>query len=184
MYDRLREFRIGERIESGHMPLVVEEGTDIETEEKGSSQEEEEEENKKKEEKITIISWDEEAIQRYEEKTRMWEQEKGFATSSIEEKWIRLKEKVMGAMMKKRIKKKKKKMGDKDWWDKECTRKKREVKKSYKKWKRGEINRERYIEERRKLREKYEEKQKNKRKKEEEELKRLRNETDICKFIN
>lgn len=115
MYDRLREFRIGERIESDYMPLVVEKGTDIETEEKGSSQEEEEEENKKKEEKITIISWDEEAIQRYEEKTRMWEQEKGFATSSIEEKWIRLKEKVMGAMMKKRIKKKKKEMGDKDW---------------------------------------------------------------------
>lgn len=46
MYDRLREFRIGERIESDHMPLMVEIGTDIETEGKGSSQEEEE--NKKK----------------------------------------------------------------------------------------------------------------------------------------
>lgn len=35
----------------------------------------------------------------------------------------------------------KKDLGHKDWWDRECTRKKKEVQRCYKKWRRGRIGR-------------------------------------------
>lgn len=53
--------------------------------------------------------------------------------------------------MRKRIKRRKE-LGFKDWCDKSYTRKKREVKRSYKKWKREKIGKEKYMEERRKFR--------------------------------
>lgn len=52
--------------------------------------------------------------------------------------------------MRKKIKKKRKKLGFEDWWDRSCTRKKREVKRIYIKWKRGKIEKEKYMEEKRK----------------------------------
>lgn len=85
--------------------------------------------------------------------------------------------------MRKRIKRRKE-LGFKDWCDKSCTRKKREVKRSYKKWKRGKIGKEKYMEERRKFRELLEKKQKEKREEEEEELKKLKKEAEVWKYIN
>lgn len=71
-----------------------------------------------------------------------------------------MKEKILSAMVRRRIKKRKKELGDREWWNRECKRKKREVKRSYKKWKQGEINRKSYMEEKKKLKEMYVEKQK------------------------
>lgn len=78
--------------------------------------------------------------------------------------------------MRKRIKRRKE-LGFKAWCDKSCTRKKSEVKRSYKKWKR-----EKYMEERRKFRELLEKKQKEKREEEEEELKKLKKEAEVWKY--
>jgi hypothetical protein len=50
-------------------------------------------------------------------------------------------------MVKKKVRRKKRALGHKDWWDRSCTRKKREVKRIYKKWRSGIVAREKYIEE-------------------------------------
>lgn len=56
-------------------------------------------------------------------------------------------------MLKKKMKINKKELGHRDWWDRKCTRKKREVQRFYKKWRKGKIEKERYLKEKRKLRE-------------------------------
>ncbi|XP_039309128.1 stress response protein NST1-like [Solenopsis invicta] len=100
-------------------------------------------------------------------------------SDTLEEEWEKIKKIVKVAMVKKRIKRRKKELGHKDWWDRSCTRKKREVKRIYKKWKKGRIERDRYIKEKRNLKELLEKKQKEKRRKEEEELRKMKNEADV-----
>lgn len=41
------------------------------------------------------------------------------------------------ALVTKKIKIRRKELGYKDWWDRSCTRKKREMKRSYRKWRVG-----------------------------------------------
>ena len=48
-------------------------------------------------------------------------------------------------MVRKEITIKKRKIGYKRWWDKECSKCKREVKEKYRKWKKGKGTREEYI---------------------------------------
>lgn len=74
------------------------------------------------------------------------EEEKGQESKTIEE-WEKIKRIIHGAMVRKKIKKKRKELGFKDWWDRSCTRKKREVKRIYIKWKRGKIEKKIYEEE-------------------------------------
>lgn len=102
----------------------------------------------------------------------------------MEEKWNRIKEIVQGAMVKKKIKVRKKEFGFKDWWNRCCTKKKREVQRLYRKWRQGKITRERYIEGKKALRVMQEQKQRERRNKKEEELGKLQKESDIWKFIN
>ncbi|XP_011339592.2 golgin subfamily A member 6-like protein 22 [Ooceraea biroi] len=88
-------------------------------------------------------------------------------------------------MVYKRIgKRKRKKLGYKDWWDKECTRKKREIIRRYRKWKKGTGRREDFINSKRELQELLVKKKAEKREKEMQQLKGLRNEKEIWDFIN
>jgi len=103
---------------------------------------------------------------------------------SVEEKWTRLKGIVLGSMIKKRIKIKEKELGDRDWWDRRCTKGKRELKKLYWKWRKKKIERKRYLEERKKFKSLLEEVQREKRIKEEEELRNMKREAEVWKFIN
>lgn len=52
------------------------------------------------------------------------EEEKGQESKTIEEEWEEIKRIIHGAMVRKKIKKRKE-LGFKDWWDRNCTRKKR-----------------------------------------------------------
>lgn len=100
---------------------------------------------------------------------------------NLEEKWKKLKKIAQETMTKKRIRVTKKELGHRDWWDRNCTRKKKEVQRTYKQWRRCVVSREKYLEEKKKLRDLQDLKQKEKR---EEELQRLRREADVWKFIN
>lgn len=73
------------------------------------------------------------------------------------------------ALVTKKIKIRRKEFGYKDWWDRSCTRKKREVKRSYKKWRIGNegITKKKEIGE-----------------KEEKILRNLKRESEIWRFIN
>lgn len=75
-------------------------------------------------------------------------------------------------------------LGHKDWWDRQCTRKKRLVHRLYKKWRKGKERKDKFLEEKRKLKELAEQKQREKREEEEIELKNLRSVAEVWKFIN
>lgn len=55
--------------------------------------------------------------------------------------------------MVKEIGKRKRFVDHKNWWDRGCTRQKKKVHKMFRDWKRGKLSRERYVKERKKLKE-------------------------------
>ncbi|XP_025997472.1 golgin subfamily A member 6-like protein 22 [Solenopsis invicta] len=122
--DRIYKFRVGDRVDSDHMPLEMEfsggeEEMDLEEEQK---QEEEEKV------KIETILWDDEAKVMYAERTEELcntEELEEKESDTLEEEWEKIKKIVKEAMVKIRIKRRKKELGHKDWWDRSCTRKKR-----------------------------------------------------------
>jgi len=67
-------------------------------------------------------------------------------------------------MVKCKKKWRRKEIGYKDWWDRSCIKKKRELKKIYRRWRRGKALRIRYMEEKRKFKIWVEKKQREKRK--------------------
>lgn len=75
-----------------------------------------------------------------------------------------------------------KRIGFNYWWDRSCTKKKREIKRIYKKWKKGKGTREKFLEERKKR--KYLESKRRKKREEGKELKDLKNEAGVWKYIN
>jgi len=68
-------------------------------------------------------------------------------------------------------------------WNRRC-KGKREVRKMYRRWRKGKIGRNCYLEERRKFKNLLEEVQKLKRTREEEELRNMKRETEVWNFIN
>lgn len=99
------------------MPLI--------TELKEDRGEERAEEKEGEERRKIVIRWDEEARQMYRENTEkvIWEEERA-EEHSIEDTWQRLKKLVKVSIIKEEKKVKKKELGFKDWWDKECTKRK------------------------------------------------------------
>lgn len=123
------------------MPMIV-----VREEEEGR-QDKEEEKDQEKEEEAEIVLWNEEAIKKYNERAEELSKLGGQVEKTIEQKWEELKKIVEGAMIRKRYKRRRKKIGYKDWWDRQCTKKKREIQRIYKRWRQGKENRERYLEE-------------------------------------
>jgi len=180
--DRIRSFRIGEKIDSDHLPLEIE---IIDEEGRSPGQEQEKIEEKKE---IEIIIWDKEAIQKYKERTEelsKMEDQGVYDAETVEEKWEKVKRIVHGAMVRRKVRRwKKKEIGHKDWWDRSCTRKKREVKRAYRRWRKGKVGRGRFLEEKAKFKELVERRQKEKREEDEEELKKIKSEVEIWRYIN
>lgn len=87
-------------------------------------------------------------------------------------------------MAKKESRFKRRKIGYKEWWNQGCSKRKRSLHKLYGRWRRGKIERERYIEERRKMRTDIEERRRKWVEDEERELKDLKNSADIWRYIN
>jgi len=161
MRDRIRLFKIGEKVDSDHLPL------EIEIVEEEGRKPEQEQEKIEEEEEIEVVIWDKEAIQKYNEKTEemsKMEDQGVCELETVEEKWERLKRIVHGAMVKRKVRRRKKKeIGHKDWWDRSCTKKKREVKRIYRKWREGKVGKEKFLEEKTKFKELVEKKQKKRR---------------------
>lgn len=127
------------------------------------------------------ILWDMEARRIYKKRTEEEQTDKG--ERSIEEEWRELKERVQEAMVKKEVMVKRHGIGHKIWWDRGCTIMKRMVQRACRKWRRGKMDTEKFLEKRKAW--KYtEEKKKEAKDMEEEEIKNLRNETEVWNFIN
>lgn len=177
----VNSFKVEERVDSDHMPLRLEIMNSKQKEErKGKKSQQEEEE---KEERRWKISWSKQAIKRYRDKTNnmSWEVR---LDETLEEKWIRLKGMVHEAMVREQFKQGRRPMGFKSWWDGSCTRKKRKVQRTFKRWRKGKISREEYIVERKSLRKMLEEKMRMRREEEEQTFSNLRNAAEVWKIIN
>lgn len=177
--DKVEEFKVDVRVDSDHMPLCITIGR-----EENREQEEEGEEEEAVEQTRMVLKWDEEAIQRYMENTEEMQEGEFQEEENVEDMWQKLKIWVKNAMIKKEIKIKKRKLGHKDWWDRSCTKKKREVKSWYRKWRKGRLSRERYVKARKEMKELYVRRQQKKREEEEEKLRRLKKETEVWRYIN
>jgi len=102
----------------------------------------------------------------------------------VEERWQKMKSMVEKAMVKKKYKVRRRKIGFKDWWDRECTNRKRRLKRHYKQWRKGKRELAEIMKEKRKYRNFLEEKQKKRREEEEKELRNIKKEVEVWKFIN
>lgn len=180
IHDKVLEFKVDDRVDSDHLPLaMMMEGTGRQDAEEGDEEDEELNTGRK------IINWDKEARRLYFERTTELGSVEWQKSWSVEEKWRRIKKLIHSALIYKEVKKPRtKEIGYKDWWIRSCTRKKREVKRKYKRWKKGRGRREDFMEGRRDFRELLERRRKDKRAEEEEELRNLRNEKEIWRFIN
>lgn len=68
------------------------------------------------------------------------------------EKTERLKDTINNSVNKKVVRRRKRKIGYKEWWNRNCTREKRRMHRVYHKWERVKIDRRTYIEEKKNLR--------------------------------
>ena len=166
-----RKMRIETRVESDHQPIGVCLKSRIEKEKR-----------KDREEVIEKEVWTEKARKEYIDKTENLEYEKEELTKV----WEELKKKVKKARKVKTIKVKRGKVKGwrKLWWDKDCKRKKKKVKKAYKDWKKEKIDRLRFVETRKELRGMCREKEEKKQKEVEEEIKNIKKEGEAWKIIN
>jgi len=182
--DRIVKFRIDARVNSDHMPLslILEEGTDMGLEEDDAEQDRDEEDKDIKEEEIIV--WNKETIKSYIKNTEVINDaediDKGRRNNEkeIEAMWEELKQMVFNNVVKKKIKRKRRCIGYKDFLvgykllqEEERSE---ENMKEMEKWKKDE--KKMFGEEERELLEK---KQKEKREEEEEELKKLKREADV-----
>jgi hypothetical protein len=174
-WERVKEFKVGERVDSDHLPLEITiEGTNQEEKEKGGTREEEK--------KVIVKVWNEHGVKEYRRRL----EEATFKELEIEKMVAELKEVIEKATKKKEvIIRGSKGAGKKNgWWDRECEQSKREVVQALREWRRNKIDRSRFLEAKRRYRERCREKKKQKREREEKEIKEIRTEREVWKYIN
>jgi hypothetical protein len=174
-WERVKEFKVGERVDSDHLPLEITiEGSNQEEKEKGEMREEEK--------KVIVKVWSEHGVKEYRRRL----EEATFKEQEIEKMVTELKEVIEKATKKKEvIVRGAKGAGKKNgWWDRECEQAKREVVKALRGWRRNKIDRSRFLEAKRRYRERCREKKKQKREREEKEIKEIRTEREVWKYIN
>ena len=132
-WESIRKIQIEDRVESGHQPVGIWLKSKIEKEKEGRVKQ-----------VIKKEVWTEEARKEYIAKAGKLVYEK----VDLLEVWEELKVKVKKSREVKKIKigKGKDKNWTKIWWDKDCKKKKKEVKKAYKDWKKGIIDRLKFVE--------------------------------------
>ena len=102
-----------------------------------------------------------------------------FIQEKGEEEWSEIKHVIQKAIVKEEITVNENNMIRNYWWDKECLLHKREAAKSLRMWKKGNTNKEEYIEARQVCKQKKEQRQAEMRK----EMKDINNEAQVWKFI-
>lgn len=128
VYNVLNNFRVEKRMDSDHLPVMLEMNKIKERTEEG---EERRLEEGTEERQVMRISWSKDAKELYKERTSEEINEEDKIGLTTEEKWIKLKEEVWETLVKKEKKIRKKKTGYKEWWNHRCSRKKRMIHRMY-----------------------------------------------------
>lgn len=181
--DRVREFRIEERVDSDHMPICNGTTTRKRRNKRSRDKKEEQTDSKNKEEVKMLTCWDEESRTLYRERSEKmgWTHNQ---EETADETWARLKGIILESIVYKEKKIRQRCIGYKDWWDREYTKKKRRVKRVYVRWRRGKGTKEGYMQERKNFRLLLEKKRKKKKEEEEKELRQIQGATQAWKYIN
>ncbi|TGZ50545.1 Uncharacterized protein DBV15_12707, partial [Temnothorax longispinosus] len=169
----LEEFEVKSRIESDHMPLVS-----VWTSKEGLKGEWRKEERRQAER--IIQCWDEESTRIFTGRT----EEISLSEGGLLEKWEELRGKVSKAVVEKKVRWRKRQLGYKKWWDRECTRKKRKAERKLKRWRKGGGSKEAALQVKRELAELCEKKREEWSKREIEKLNEIRTETEVWKYIS
>ncbi|KAH0810075.1 hypothetical protein GEV33_012716 [Tenebrio molitor] len=169
-WDKIEEFKVGERVESDHMPLEVRT--------KGREQERSMKDVKRK---IVKNIWTEEGKEKYRARLREAKYEEG----EINEKVRELSENVKNATEKKEIEIREK-MGlwKNEWWDKECREGKQAARKKLRNWKKEKATKEEYKRARKRYKLVCKEKKEKKRMEEEMKMKGIKTEEEVWRYIN
>ncbi|XP_071646051.1 uncharacterized protein [Temnothorax longispinosus] len=168
-WERIEDFRIEERVESDHQPITVEVES-IHPEER----------RKKIEKEIELRRWDKKGVEQYVKNLENITLEK----TKINESWVELKGNVDNCLVKKKLKINRNRADISLGWDRKCTRKKREVSRTIKKWRKGKCTRQEYLNKKKELKELVEEKEKAKKEKLVKEVRNIKSEAEAWKFIN
>ncbi|XP_058810337.1 uncharacterized protein LOC131675385 [Phymastichus coffea] len=171
LWDEDLEFRIEDSIDSDHAPLVLE----IKSEEHEKIYQNYTEEKKEIWKKMTI--WNEESIKQFKEKTKdLCNKLVEKKEDSVEDRWKDTKEIIGKAWTIERKKIRKRKLGYKIWWDKNCSILKRRAKEKYKRWKKGKMQKSHYLAAKKDWRKTCKEKERKWKEEQLVELKNLKNE--------
>lgn len=162
-------FEVGDRTESDHQPLCLYwKGSMIRRRDR--------EERKKKK----VIKWEVESIQRFKEETR----EMKYDKEEIQDAWKELEDKVRGCLDTKEVVWKEEELRKHEWWDKQCRSEKRNVRRSYRRWRKGRIAREEYLEMKKSFKRTCKEKREKRREEMIEEIRNVRTEAQLWRYIN
>jgi hypothetical protein len=169
-WDKIEEFKVGERVESDHMPLEVRT--------KGREKERSMKDVKKK---IVKNIWTEEGKEKYRARLR----EAKYEEEEINEKVRELSENVKNATEKKEIEIREK-MGlwKNEWWDKECREGKQAARKKLRNWKKEKATKEEYKTARKRYKLVCKQKKEKKRMEEEMKMKGIKTEEEVWRYIN
>jgi hypothetical protein len=171
----VKEFKVGERVDSDHLPLEITiEGTNQEEMEKGETSEEQK--------KVTVKVWDEQGVKEYRRRL----EEATFEEQEVEKMVAEMKDLIEKATKKMEVPVRgSKRAGKKNgWWDREYEQSKKEVVKASREWRKNKIDRSRFLDAKRRYRERCIEKKKQKKEREEKEIKEIRTEREVWEYIN
>ncbi|KAK2574800.1 hypothetical protein KPH14_012991, partial [Odynerus spinipes] len=169
--EEIMSFKVGERVESDHMPLEVEilgPGREARLNEV----EEKEEEGRRR--------WSEEGVLKYHEVCKGWTP----SLVEIEEVWKEVKDKIISAIPVKIPKKRKWRLGEKRWIDSDWKERKRKLRKKLRDWKKGKCNKEELWQERKEYKEWCEFKRRKLIEEEEVKLYNIKSEKEVWSYIN
>jgi hypothetical protein len=125
-WERVEKLKVGERVDSDHLPLGTIEGTNYEENGKGGARE--------KTKNVTIKVWDEQRVEEYRRRL----EKATFEEQDVEKMAAELKEVIEKATTTKKVTVRGSKgAGRKNgWWDRECEQAKKEAVKALSEWRR------------------------------------------------
>jgi len=168
-WERVGRFEVGCRGESDHQPIMIELGTYYEREEERRGEE------------LRLQDWSVEGIGKYRTAIEKIEWKGG----GVRERWEELEREINKAVEYKK-RGKRKGIGWSPWWDAECRKKKREMNRLRRRYRReqGEGRYEEFVRCKKEYRKLCEEKEVEQKKREEKEVENIKTESEAWKFIN
>lgn len=165
-WEEINKMEIGDRAESDHRPIEVTLVKMIDR-------------KKRKGKEREIEDWSEEGCKEYRRKLK----ERKETEEETREEWKELTREVRNAITKKEIKIREAIPGKRTWWDRECRESKTKLNKLHREMRKGKVERNEYLEKKRKHAKLCKENQEEEKKKEQKKLLEIKDRNEILKYI-